>query len=94
MEKRHTLIHDAAACRYRFDLDGGTACIDYTVEGDTLLLTRTFVPESHAGQGIAGELTEAVLRQVKADGRRIRPCCSYVARWLERHPEWQTLVDA
>lgn len=86
------LRHRAECHRYEMDLGEGVACIDYTLTDGCLDLIRTFVPESHAGQGIASALTEAVVRDIAARGLKLRPRCSYIVRWMERHPEWQSLV--
>ena len=68
------------------------AVIDYLRRGDTLHLLHTGVPSRFEGQGIAAELTEAVLTEIRAQGLRIAPECSYIARYIERHPEWRQLV--
>ena len=91
--KRYTLRHDPARQRFSFDLgDGKQAVIDYLRRGDTLHLLHTGVPSRFEGQGIAAELTEAVLAEIRAQGLRIVPECSYIARYIERHPEWRQLV--
>lgn len=91
--KRYTLRHDPARQRYSFDLgDGEQAVIDYLRRGDTLHLLHTGVPSRFEGQGIAAELTEAVLAEIRAQELRIVPECSYIARYIERHPEWRQLV--
>ncbi len=92
MEQTPTIIHRADIGRYEWNLGDAVAYIEYHTEVNTLTILRTFVPESHAGQGIAGRLTEAVLREITAHGHHIDPQCSFTARWVERHPEWQKWV--
>jgi hypothetical protein len=58
----------------------------------TRVLDHTFVPAELNGQGLAAILTEAALTLARKDQVRIVPQCSYVARWLDRHPAWQDLV--
>lgn len=58
----------------------------------TRVLDHTFVPPALSGQGLAAILTEAALALAQKDKVRIVPQCSYVARWIERHPAWQDLV--
>jgi predicted GNAT family acetyltransferase len=53
---------------------------------------HTFVPPVLNGQGLAAILTEAALRLAQKERVKIVPQCSYVARWIERHPAWQDLV--
>lgn len=93
METTHTLIHNADARRYEFDLGGGArAFIEYEPCPEGLALTHTIVPPQFEGRGIAAELTAAVLGAIRTRGLRIVPQCSYVVRYIERHPEWQELV--
>lgn len=58
----------------------------------TRVLDHTFVPPALNGQGIAAILTEAALILAQKDKVHVVPQCSYVARWIERHPAWQDLV--
>jgi predicted GNAT family acetyltransferase len=58
----------------------------------TRVLDHTFVPPELNGRGLAAILTEAALTLAKKDKVRIVPQCSYVARWIERHPAWRDLV--
>ena len=89
MEKRYELKHIAAEHRYVFDLGDDKAYIAYEEQPNAVVLTHTIVPEAYGGQGIAAELTEAVLADLKAKGRKIIPECSYIVRWIERHPAWE-----
>ncbi|WP_085339388.1 GNAT family N-acetyltransferase [Aquidulcibacter paucihalophilus] len=56
------------------------------------VLDHTFVPPTLTGHGLAAILTEAALNRARKDQVRILPHCSYVARWIDRHPEWQEWV--
>jgi predicted GNAT family acetyltransferase len=58
------------------------------------VLDHTFVPPALNGQGLAAILTEAALTLAQKDQVRIVPRCSYVARWIDRHPAWQDLVTS
>lgn len=94
MEKRYQLIHNAAQNRYEFHLDGGVAYIEYEAsrEPGVWLLTHTIVPPQFEGQGIAGELAESTLEAFRERGERIIPECLYLVRYLQRHPEWRSLL--
>lgn len=92
MENQPVIVHRAGSGRYEWQLGDEVAYIEYTERDGVLALTRTFVPESLAGQGIAGRMTEAVMSEIAAHGLKIEPCCSYIVHWLERHPEWKERV--
>jgi predicted GNAT family acetyltransferase len=83
---RLTLIQDTAS--------GPKLCeITWYHRADgTRVLDHTFVPPVLNGQGLAAILTEAALSLAQKDQVRIVPQCSYVARWIDRHPAWQDLV--
>lgn len=92
MEKRYPLIHNAAERRYEFRLDGGVAYVEYEPEGGVYRLTHTIVPKGFEGQGIAAGLVEATLEEFRRRDEMVIPQCSYIIRYIERHPEWQEIV--
>lgn len=55
-------------------------------------IRRTFVDGSLRGRGVAGQLLEAAVRQIRADGQKARPTCSYAVKWFEQHPEASDLL--
>lgn len=90
--QKHKLTDNVVEERYEFELDGELASIEYVRTPRAITLTHTYVPEAHQGQGIAAELTEAVLTDIRSKGWKVIPQCSYVARYILRHPEWEELV--
>jgi uncharacterized protein len=81
------IVDNAARSRYEVTRDGHTAELDYTIEGDRIVLLHTEVPKALGGQGIGGELIQAAVQRAARDGLTIIPLCSYARRWLERHPD-------
>jgi predicted GNAT family acetyltransferase len=89
--------------RRRFELEtaAGTAHLDYERDGDVITLTHTIVPPDAQGGtivppdaqggGVGSRLVEGALRQIRADGLRVIPLCSFVAAYLRRHPDAATL---
>ena len=69
------------------------AICSYRRLGDVLVLHHTEVPRALQGQGLAGELVQAVLDWARAEGLRVRPTCSYVAACMRRHPETRDLLE-
>jgi hypothetical protein len=51
------------------------------------------VPDAVGGRGLAGQLTRHALDWARDEGLKVRPVCPYVATWIERHPDYQGLVD-
>lgn len=84
--------HNPAAHRYEIALSGTMAVLDYTRDGDRLVLTHTFVPPELRGQGLAEKLVRRALDDARAQSLRIVPACSYVGVFIQRNPAYQDLV--
>ncbi|MFC0385475.1 GNAT family N-acetyltransferase [Muricoccus vinaceus] len=71
---------------------GGTALIAYRREGGRITLVHTEVPDALEGQGIGSRLVRGALDMIRAEGLRVVPRCSFVAAYMNRHPETQDLL--
>ncbi len=80
--------HDAAAHRFIAEVEGERAVLDYTISGDLMTITHTGVPPRIGGRGIAGDLMRAALQTARTLGWKVLPACSYAARYIAEHPEW------
>lgn len=78
--------------RYDYPVAGGVAIADYIRQGDTLLITHTEVPPALRGGGIGAKLVKALLDDVRAQGLKVVPLCSFVAAYIRRHPEMRDLL--
>lgn len=98
-----TVTHLAERERFRaeiLDEDGlptEVGYLDYTrdsghSDGDHLALTHTVVFDQYGGRGYAAELVRQVLDDVRADGNKVIPVCSYVVKYLEKNPQYTDLV--
>jgi predicted GNAT family acetyltransferase len=77
--------------RYEMKVDGQVAFIDYRRDGSVVSLTHAEVPAALNGRGIGSALVRGTLEQIKAAGEQVRPLCSFVAAYMQRHPEYQAL---
>src|SRR5205085_2402708 len=84
--------NNAAESRYELDADGETAFAAYREEGRNLVFHHTIVPEALEGRGVGSALVGGALEDVRAKGLKVVPLCSFVAAWIERHPEAQDLL--
>ncbi|HWA87175.1 MAG TPA: GNAT family N-acetyltransferase [Opitutus sp.] len=84
--------HNTAESRYEATIDGRIASCEYVLEGGRVVFTHTFVPPELRGRGIAEKLVRTALDEAVAAKRTIVPACSYVAAFIRRHPEFQSLV--
>ncbi|HYP51230.1 MAG TPA: GNAT family N-acetyltransferase [Pyrinomonadaceae bacterium] len=78
--------------RFEIDLDGKIALIDYSEQNGVVAMTHTEVPPEFEGKGIGSKLVKGALEIVRNDGKRVRPLCTFVAAYIKRHPEYESLV--
>ncbi|MEO6993391.1 MAG: GNAT family N-acetyltransferase [Lacunisphaera sp.] len=78
--------------RYEATVDGQLSVADYVVENGRVIFTHTFVPPELRGRNIAATLVRAALSDARARNLKVVPACSYVAKFIERHPEYRDLV--
>ncbi len=91
-ESNLTVNDNKAKHRFEIELDGETALIDYTEQGDTISLTHTEVPPEFEGRGVGSQLVKGALELIKADGKKVKPLCSFVAAYIKRYSEYDSLV--
>ena|SRR5690348_821138 len=87
-------VHDNTQDR-RFELNvgGATAFISYSATGSVVTLIHLEVPESLSGKGVGSKLARETLELLRSRGSRIVPECPFVAAYIQRHPEYEDLVD-
>ena len=88
MERKHTLVDNAAEKRYELDLGDGMALAEYVLGRGLIVLTHTEVPPKYEGRGIGKELVQGIRRKKL----KVVPQCPFVATYIRRHPEWMDLV--
>jgi predicted GNAT family acetyltransferase len=70
-------------------VEGQEAAISYARSGDAYNLLHTFVPEKLRGHGVADQLVQGTLDQIRAQGAKFIPTCPFVQAFLKRHPEYR-----
>lgn len=86
------VIHNAEASRFEVQLDGDIAVADYRVDVETVTFYRTVVPPAFGGRGIASKLVRGALDWSREQGYVVVPECSFVAGYIDKHPEYQDLT--
>ena len=87
------LYNNEAAQRYELLVEGQTSIIEYKQTPTHIYLLHTEVPEIQEGRGIATAIIEKALIDIDTRGLKLRPRCSAVVSFLQRHPAWYRLVD-
>jgi uncharacterized protein len=84
--------HNLTDHRFEVRIGEHLAVAEYELSGDRAIFTHTFVPPELRGRGLAEIVVRAGLEWARAEKRKVDPQCSYVAAFIERHPEFQPLV--
>jgi len=85
--------HDPDTGRFEIHTGGHTAVLEYTHKERALVFTHTGVPPALEGQGIGSRLLRAGLDYARGSGLQVVPLCSFMAAYIQRHPEYQDLVE-
>lgn len=86
--------HVPAQTRYEILTDESVAGFaHYTPFEGRFVFDHTVIHDQYAGQGLGSALARGALDDVRAQQGRIVPLCPFITTWLDRHPEYDDLVD-
>ena len=69
-----------------------TAFLNYRLAGNVMTLMHTETPVAARGRGLASQLVDGVLDEMRRRGLKIVPRCPFVSAYLAKHPEFGDLV--
>ena len=67
---------------------------EYEKRGGLLIFTHTEVDDAFEGQGVGSALARGALDHARTTDLPVRPLCEFIKEYIDRHPEYQDLVDA
>ena len=85
-----SIRHDESPGGGEFYVERGgkrVAEIKYSMRGEDVAATHTFVDPDHRGGTLARDLVAAVVAWARAGNRRVIPVCPYVKKTFEKSPE-------
>ncbi len=89
-----TVSENADADRYEIHVDGTLGGFaQYVRRNGRTYFVHTEIDPAFGGRGLGGQLVKAALDSERAAERPIVPLCPFVKAFVERHPEYQDLVD-
>ena len=95
MVRMEITIGDAVE-RERFEARDDTGelagWVTYQVTGNIVVYTHTEVKPVFEGQGVGSRLVRHVMDDARARGRTVVPICPYLMKWLEKHPEYESIL--
>jgi predicted GNAT family acetyltransferase len=87
------VTNNEAESRYELHVDGALAgFLEYRTVGDVIAMVHTEVDEAYAGQGLGAQLAKFALDDAQARGVKVSPLCPFVAKYIDRHPEYRVTV--
>ncbi|MDT4938131.1 MAG: uncharacterized protein QOG80_1802 [Pseudonocardiales bacterium] len=79
--------------RYEIFVDGELAGFtEAHPHGDIVTFPHTEIGPEFGGRGLATQLIQAALDDVRARGKSVRAYCPFVRAFIEKHPAYQDLV--
>ena len=58
-----------------------------------IFLVHTEIDPAFEGRGLGSQLAAGALDATRTAGERVVPLCPFIASYIERHPEYDDLVD-
>ena len=92
-EQTHAVTHEPDASRFALSAEGLTAELVYRLSGNQIVFTHTSVPQELEGRGIGSALVKTGLEYARQEGMEVVPLCPFVRSYIERKPEYQSLVQ-
>ena len=87
-----TIAHYPERKRFEAVIGDKTAVLEYMQVGKTFIFSHTEVPIGLEGIGIGGALAKFGLEYVRDNNLKASPLCPFVKAYIEKHPEYKTLV--
>lgn len=66
--------------------------ISFTKKENLLIIISTVVDEKYRGQGFASKLIKEILEYAKNNNLKVKPLCSFVFHYLEKHSEYKDIL--
>jgi predicted GNAT family acetyltransferase len=80
--------------RVEIRVDGDLAGFaDYSRLGGRMIFRHTEIHDAYEGRGLGSKLAGGALDLARAGAHPVVPLCPFVASYIERHAEYQDLVD-
>ena len=89
-----TVVDNSAAQRLEIADGGAIAFLTYRMKDGAVEYVHSETPPELRGRGLAGALAKFALERDKAAGRKVIPTCPFVKTYIDRHPEYASLVAA
>lgn len=90
------VIDNRTDSRYEMQVDGQMCFINYrrslAATGAVVNLLHAEVPHTLRGRGYGAQLVHGALELIQQQNERCIPSCPFVAAYIRRHPEYESLL--
>ena len=86
------VTHNQSASRFEARIEGWLCRCDYYLSDGVMQIVHTEVAPALENRGIAAQLVRAALQYAQSQSFKVRPRCSYVRAYMQRHPDTLTLL--
>ena len=86
------VLNDLQGSRFVLDVNGNEVYVLYAEDKNTIDLYSTYTPPKLRGQGLAEKVVLAAFKYAKQKNLKVIPSCWYVRKFIEKHPEFRTIV--
>lgn len=84
----------ASGGSYLAEIDGHVAEMTYSRASPHLvIIDHTGVPKALRGQGVGQALAGHAVEEARKGGWKVIPLCPFVKTQIERHTDWQDVVE-
>jgi predicted GNAT family acetyltransferase len=90
----NAVSNNPAQNRYELKVDGHIAATYYEIANGVITFEHTEVPPELAGKGVGSKLVKGALDQVRTEGLKVIAQCPFVKAWIDKHPDYTTLLMA
>src|SRR5690606_7807263 len=79
--------------QYELHIGKLKAYLEFILKDDKVYLTHTKVPKALEGRGVGSALVGKALNHLLDKKLTVMPLCSFVAHYIDNHPEYQVLLS-
>lgn len=87
------VINNSEKNRFEIHFDNKIAFMDYTIRLKKLIVSHTEVPVEFSGQGFGKMLVKYAIDFAEKNNLLIIPTCSFIEKYLDKHPEYNYIRD-
>ena len=92
-DARPAVVNNTESSRFELHTDGHVAVLEYVLAGNRLRLMHTEVPPELRGRKLGDALARAGLDYARDNNLKVVPFCPFVRAFLQRHPEYESVLD-